>query len=84
MNSMHPFCEGHMQGLKTFCKLKKTTSFQAFLLAGLLEPLPIGAANFRERLDGLLAAMSADILGRVMGDRAEEDRSAFLLGQCFH
>lgn len=42
--------------------------------AGLLEPLPIGAANFRERLDGLLAAMSADILGRVMGDRAEEDR----------
>ncbi|DBA78854.1 TPA: hypothetical protein ACH3X1_008741 [Trebouxia sp. C0004] len=42
--------------------------------AGLLEPLPIGAANFRERLDGLLLAMGADILGRVMGDKMEEDR----------
>ena len=42
--------------------------------AGLLEPLPIGAPNFRERLDGLLAAMSADILGRVLGDKLEEDR----------
>lgn len=42
--------------------------------AGLLEPLPIGAANFRERLDGLLVAMGADILGRVLGDKMEEDR----------
>ncbi|KAL3138106.1 hypothetical protein ABBQ38_005336 [Trebouxia sp. C0009 RCD-2024] len=42
--------------------------------AGLLEPLPIGASNFRERLDGLLAAMGADILGRVLGDKLEEDR----------
>ena len=42
--------------------------------AGLLEPLPIGAPNFRERLDGLLAAMSADILGRVLDDKLEEDR----------
>lgn len=42
--------------------------------AGLLEPLPIGALNFRERLDGLLSAMSADILGRVLGDKLEEDR----------
>ena len=44
------------------------------LVTGLLEPLPIGAANFRERLDGLLVAMGADILGRVMGDKMEEDR----------
>ena len=43
-------------------------------VAGLLEPLPVGAANFRERLENLLAAMGADILGRVMGDKAEEDR----------
>ena len=42
--------------------------------AGLLEPLPIGAPNFRERLNGLLAAMGADILGRVMDDKLEEDR----------
>ena len=46
-------------------------------LAGLLEPLPIGAPNFRERLDSLLAAMGADILGRVMGDKLEEDRSVW-------
>ena len=47
--------------------------------AGLLEPLPIGAPNFRERLDGLLAAMSADILSRVLEDKLEEDRCPFLL-----
>ena len=48
--------------------------FSWHCLTGLLEPLPIGAGNFRERLDGLLAAMSSDILGRVMGDKLEEDR----------
>ena len=47
--------------------------------AGWLEPLPVGAPNFRERLDGLLAAMSADILGRVLEDKLEEDRCPFLL-----
>ena len=46
---------------------------------GLLEPLPIGAPNFRERLDGLLAAMGADILSRVMGDKHEEDRCSVML-----
>ena len=48
------------------------------LATGLLEPLPVGAANFRERLDGLLVAMGADILGRVMGDKMEEDRCSSL------
>ena len=48
------------------------------LETGLLEPLPIGAANFRERLDGLLVAMGADILGRVIGDKMEEDRCSSL------
>lgn len=42
--------------------------------AGLLQPLPIGVPNFRERVDSLLAAMSADILGRVLDDKLEEDR----------
>lgn len=42
--------------------------------AGLLEPLPVNAPNFRERLDSLLAAMGTDILGRVMGDKLDEDR----------
>lgn len=49
------------------------------VLTGLLEPLPIGASNFRERLDGLLAAMSSDILGRVLDDKLEEDRCPFRL-----
>ena len=44
------------------------------LLAGLLEPLPVNASNFRERLDSLLAAMGADILGRVVDDKLEENR----------
>ena len=43
-------------------------------MAGLLEPLPVGAANFNERLGKLLAAMGGDIMGRVIGDRLEEDR----------
>lgn len=56
-------------------------------MAGLLEPLPVNAPNFRERLDSLLAAMGADILGRVMSDKDDEDRSVLqycliLLAHC--
>jgi hypothetical protein len=39
-----------------------------------LEPMPIGAPDFRPRMSGVLAAMGADLLARVCDDSDDEDR----------
>lgn len=42
--------------------------------AGMLEPLVIQHASFQKRLTRLLGAMTADLLGRVQTDSADNDR----------
>ena len=43
-------------------------------VADTLEPMPAGAADFRVRVSGVLAAMGADLRARVCDDRNDEDR----------
>ena len=49
-----------------------------------LEPMPVGAADFRVRTSGVLAAMGVDLRARVCDDRDDEDRwpRARLQSQC--
>ena len=43
-------------------------------LSETLEPMPVGATDFRVRMAGVLAAMGVDLRARVCDDRDDEDR----------
>ena len=49
--------------------------------AEMLHPLPVGAGDYRHRVGGVIAAMGADLLGRVLVD-SEDVSSLHLLCAC--
>ena len=51
----------------------------------MLHPLPVGAGDYRHRVGGVIAAMGADLLGRVLIDSEDVRDSAHALHlACMH